>query len=153
MRLVLKSRTPLSIKIAVALFAIAAVAFLWPGLTDLSRALPVNRPRSFAVALAWLAVAVALPLWGAIATLRLSRWPLLVLLFWIVGAVALSLRGHAGSPNVTVLLNVAPWTLGWTLLAALVAPHWRVMSCSLFGRLPPQPEPAAVFDLASDRRS
>ncbi len=131
--------TPFSIKLAVAL----AVAFQFGAVRTVVPAplKVVSNPLIVAPELAW----IVLVAWGVFATLRLSRWPLLVLTLLAAACAAwgASQQTVGVSSEGAVLFGCMLAT--WFFSMILILPHWGRLNWRPSGRLPTVADVAENF--------
>lgn len=142
LRLTFQSHTPLSIKIAAALF-LAFQVYVIKSIAPTPAA--ARTLLSHPLALGALAACVILTVWVVVATWRLSRWPLLVLpvLMATYGIWSSQIAPRGIVPS---LVNFAIEFTTWPTMAVLVVPHWRRLNWRPLGRLPTPADVAEHFD-------
>jgi len=127
-------RVPFTIKLAAALIVVFQVTTLQsnPALAaTIFRSLSTD-PLAIAATLLWI-VMVA---WAVVATLRLSRLPVILATALLVAAIVWVIRFHFGD-GVDAFVGLAAAMGTWVLLTALVVPHWRRLNWRFLGRLDP----------------
>ena len=130
---------PFSIKLAAALmvaFQFSAIRMMLPTLSHLAA-----DPSAAFGALVWL----ILTLWAAYATLRLSRWPLLVLTLASLASLAWVSRLYALGFGPDGFAVFASLVSAWLLSLILILPHWRRLNWRVLGRLPKPSDVAETF--------
>ena len=142
LRLRFRSRTPVSIKIGAALFLALqlsvgeTIAPTWKA----ARAL-LGEPATMGRVAIW----IVLVFWVVAATLRLSRWPLVLLTALTIGFVAWTTRYMTLGVGPQSMVILASEFAAWLVLTVLSLPHWRRMNWRPLGYLKPFPDVAEEF--------
>ncbi|MGA0600714.1 hypothetical protein ACO2Q3_08410 [Caulobacter sp. KR2-114] len=140
-RLVLRAgMTPLPIKLAAAL----GLAVQVTAARERIPSLKVFEQQLTSAPFIW-ALAAAISLWIVVATLRLSRWPLVVLTVGFLAGLAWLLFNFAIGVG-SGLFGVASAAFAtWLFQLVLVGPYWRRLNWRPFGHIPGAREAAEAF--------
>jgi hypothetical protein len=138
--LVSLAKAPRSIQIAAAILVSIQAYSLW---VSWPQTLPRVRPAVFVGMLLPLIVWWMVTIWAVVATLRVSRWPLLVLGGLFLASVAWAVSRFAFTREAWIAL--AKLVGVPLLLFALTVPHWRRMNWAFLGRSEPKPHVADTF--------